>query len=62
MDVFRNFLVNCLFISSVTCVAEPQKESLPSLPSSNLGRAYLISLFLSQKIIPFIKLRAKLAT
>lgn len=27
MNVFRIFLVNCLFISSVACVAEPQKES-----------------------------------
>ena len=27
MKVFRLFLVNCLLISSVACVAEPQKES-----------------------------------
>ena len=26
MNVFRIFLVNCLFMSSVACVAEPQKE------------------------------------
>lgn len=27
MNVFRIFLVNCLFMSSVACVAEPHKES-----------------------------------